>query len=58
MKDWIAIAKLTIPDLPAQDIGRLVAPLAALEESFRPLAAALTPDQEPAVAFHVERQAE
>lgn len=58
MKDWKAIAKLTIPDLTAQEVERLVAPLAALEESFRPLARTLAPDQEPATGFHPERESE
>ena len=58
MKDWKAIAKARDPDLPAQDLERLIAPLDALEESFRPLARTLAPDLEPATGFHPEREAE
>jgi hypothetical protein len=58
MKDWKAIAKLTIPDLAEADIDRLIGPLAALEESFRPLVRALTPDQEPAICFYLEKESE
>lgn len=46
VKDWTAIAKAS--GLPAADISRLVPPLDALEEVFRPLAQSLMPDVEPA----------
>jgi hypothetical protein len=55
MQKWIAIAKATMPEIPAEELGRLAAPLAALEEQFRPLLQQLTPDIEPAVAFHMEQ---
>lgn len=56
MKDWKAIAQATIPELPARDLERLVEPLAALEETFRPLVADLTPDVEPATILQAERE--
>jgi hypothetical protein len=56
MKDWKAIAKAAIPEVPAQEIESLLAPLAALEETFRPLVRDLTPDLEPATGLYVERE--
>ncbi len=58
MKDWNSIAKATLPNLPPQDLARLVEPLAALEEIFRPLVRDLSPDLEPATGLHLERDAE
>ncbi len=49
MKDWKALAAAA--GIPAADIDRSVAPLEALEKSFRPLAESLTPEIEPAFEF-------
>lgn len=49
MKDWTAIAAAC--EIPADHIERAARPLAALEDSFRPLAASLTFDEEPATIF-------
>ena len=48
MKDWASIAKAAGLDIPAKDLTRNSQPLNGLDEAFRPLAAALTPDMEPA----------
>ena len=39
------------PDIPADDLARIAPILEALDRSFRPLAAALTAGEEPAVIF-------
>jgi len=49
MKDWKSIAQAHGLNLPARDLDRIVAPLAALEKTFDPLVAELTPDMEPDV---------
>ena len=51
MKDWAAIAKAAGLDIPAKDLSRTSQALNGLEEAFRPLAASLTPDMEPAATF-------
>jgi hypothetical protein len=58
MRDWNSIAKATLPNVPARDLARLVEPLSALEEIFRPLARNLSPDLEPATGLHMERDSE
>jgi hypothetical protein len=54
MKDWVTIAKANGLDLSPREFDRLAQSLAALEETFRPLVADLTPDLEPASEFHIE----
>lgn len=56
--DWKAIAKARGLDIPAADLELIGLRLDALEEAFRPLARALTPDQEPSPAFDAERDGE
>jgi hypothetical protein len=51
MKDWTLIAKASGLNIPAQELSRLVPTLNALEDAFRPLVPALTPDMEPAGRF-------
>jgi hypothetical protein len=58
MKNWEAIAQAHGLNLSARDLERVVPPLAALEEVFRPLVKQLTPDMEPAVALHLDGEAE
>lgn len=58
MRDWKAIAKATMPGVPPEELDRLLPPLAALEETFRPLAQRLTPDVEPATALNLERESQ
>jgi hypothetical protein len=47
MTDWKNIAQAQGLNLPPRELDRVAAPLAALEESFRPLLKDLTPDLEP-----------
>jgi hypothetical protein len=49
--DWKAIAKARDLGIPAEDLERTVAPLPSLEETFRPLAQKLGPQDEPALTF-------
>ena len=56
--DWKAIAKARGLEIPAADLELIAPRLDALEQAFRPLARALTPDQEPAPAFDAERDGE
>jgi hypothetical protein len=56
-KDWKKIAHangLAIPDAALEPIARTLDALAA---DFRPLARALPPETEPAIAFHAARHA-
>ena len=54
MTDWKALAQARDLGIPAADLDRILAPLEALEQTFRPLAAALTPQQEPCTIFPAE----
>jgi hypothetical protein len=54
MKDWVSIAKGHGLDLSARELDRIAQPLAALDETFQPLVAHLTPDTEPAFEFRME----
>jgi len=47
MTDWRTIALAHGLNLKPRDLDRVAGPLAALEESFRPLVKDLTPDLEP-----------
>jgi hypothetical protein len=58
MKNWVGIAQAGGLDLPSRDLDRIVQPLAALEEIFRPLAKQLTPDMEPDLELHIEGDGE
>ena len=51
MKDWKLIADGLRLDLSPADIERITPPLDALEASFRPLAANIPYETEPALAF-------
>jgi hypothetical protein len=53
MKNWAGIAQATGITLSAAELDRIVEPLAALEETFRPLVKQLTPDLEPDVELHL-----
>jgi len=54
MKRWADIAKAQGLDLSAPESDRIAKALAALEQTFQPLTAKLTPDQEPAFDFRME----
>jgi hypothetical protein len=50
-KDWQAMAQARGLEIPAGEWGRIGPALDALEEVFRPLAARLPPELEPALVF-------
>ncbi len=54
MKDWKALAQARGLAIPAHELDRIVAPLEALEATFRPLIRDLTPDMEPSTCFRAE----
>jgi len=56
MRDWTLLAKAGGLDIPGNDPGRIVQPLNALEEAFRPLVENLPPDLEPATAFRPDEE--
>jgi hypothetical protein len=58
MKNWEAIAQAHGLNLSGRDLDRVVPPLAALEEAFRPLVKQLTPDMEPAVGLYLDGEGE
>jgi len=55
-KDWKAAALASGLKIPAADLDRIAQPLNALEETFRPLTADLTPDMEPCLLFQPEEE--
>jgi len=57
-KDWKTIARAEGLSIPAAALDRVGESLDALEAAFRPLARALPPDTDPAVAFHAALRAE
>lgn len=58
MKDWKAIARASGLEIPAEELDRIVSPLDALEEAFRPLMKHLSADLEPATGICGEEGAE
>jgi hypothetical protein len=48
VKDWKAIARASGLEVPEEELDRIVGPLNALEEAFRPLVKDLAADSEPA----------
>lgn len=58
MKDWRALAQARGLAIPAHELDRIVAPLEALEETFRPLIRDLTPEMEPSISFRAEEEHE
>jgi hypothetical protein len=53
MKNWVGIAQAHGLTLSAGEMDRIAPPLAALEETFRPLLKQLTPDLEPDLELHL-----
>lgn len=51
MKDWTEIARGHGLEIPEAELARMAPVLDALEAAFRPLAAAIPEDVEPAVIF-------
>jgi len=58
MKNWSAIAVAIGIDLPPAEMARIVKPLDALENAFRPLADGLTFADEPAFLLDPREDAE
>ena len=58
MKNWAGIAQAHGLLLPARELDRIAEPLAALEETFRPLVKQLTPDLEPDLELHLAGEGE
>jgi len=58
MTDWMAIARARGIEIPEGEEGRLIGPLVALEESFRPLVNGLSPLMEPDCQLHLEEESE
>lgn len=56
MKDWKQIAQAHGLNLSARELDRVAEPLAALEETFRPLLKTLTPDLEPDTELWLEEE--
>jgi hypothetical protein len=54
MTDWRLAAQARCPDIPAEEVERIVPVLEALEAAFAPLAARIPVECEPATAFRVE----
>src|ERR1035438_10513114 len=57
MKNWAGIAQANGLALSARELDGIVAPLAALEETFRPLVKQLTPEVEPDLELHLSSEA-
>ena len=58
MTNWAGIAQARGLTLSGGELDRLVGPLAALEETFRPLVKQLTPDLEPDLELHLAEDGE
>jgi hypothetical protein len=58
MKDWKRIAEAHGLPLSTRELDRIAPPLAALEETFRPLLKQLTPDLEPEFELHIAEDCE
>ena len=54
MKNWAGLAQANGLTLSPRELDGVVAPLTALEATFRPLAAQLTPDVEPDLELHLD----
>lgn len=50
-RDWKAVARALAPDIPEAEVERIAPALDALETAFRPLAAEIPHETEPAVLF-------
>ena len=53
MRNWTALAQAHGFPLSGSELDRVTQPLAALEETFRPLLKQLTPDLEPDLELHL-----
>jgi hypothetical protein len=50
-RDWKAVARALALEIPEADLDRITPALEALEAAFRPLAAEIPHETEPAVLF-------
>ena len=50
-RDWKAVARALAPDIPEAEVERIAPALDALETAFRPLAAEIPHETEPAGLF-------
>jgi hypothetical protein len=58
MNKWVAIAQAHGLPLSGSELDRVARPLAALEETFRPLVKQLMPDMEPDLELHLTGEGE
>lgn len=58
MKDWKAIARASGLEISGVELDRIVGPLDALEEAFRPLVKDLAADLEPATGIRGQEGSE
>lgn len=58
MKNWREVAQARDLGIPPQELDRVAAPLETLEQAFRPLVRALSPEMEPAFEFHTDGDSE
>lgn len=58
MTDWNLLAKAHDLGIPAEELPRVTAPLAALEAAFRPLVSDLPEALEPAIVFERSQERE
>jgi hypothetical protein len=54
--DWKNIAQAHGLNLPPHELDRVTGPLAALEQTFRPLAQSLKPGDEPDPELHLAEE--
>jgi len=52
--DWKSLAAGLAPDIPAQDLDRVLKPLESLEQQFRPLVARMPLETEPSYTLMVQ----
>jgi hypothetical protein len=58
MTDWKSLAKARQLNIPEADLERIAPSLDGLEAAFRPLAARVPHEVEPAVIFRAEEEGE
>jgi len=51
--DWKSLTAALAPDIPAQDLDRVLQPLESLERQFRPLVAGIPLETEPSYTLIV-----
>ena len=56
MTDWKSLAKAARPEIPDEDLERIAAPLASLEQTLAPRVKNLPPDLEPLFGLNGEEE--